>query len=142
MNTLDVSDAVLPRKKRQPKRFEVGDGEPSFHSDVKTYYNLIEAIQKRFDQPGYKRIVSLENVFMSEDNQESIESVCQFYGTFNADIIKGEILHLKIDGIVFDSINSVIEHFKNMKKANLQMYPEYVRLLKLFARITSIKCAK
>ena len=78
-NTFDVSDAVLPRKKRQPKRFEVGDGEPSFHSNMKTYYrviyyncvdNLIEAIQERFDQPGYKRIVSLENLFMSDDNQE------------------------------------------------------------------------
>ena len=90
-NTFDVSDAVLPRKKRQQKRFEVGDGELSFHSDV-----------KRFDQPGYKRIVFLEKVFMSDENQESIESVCQFYGTFNADSIKGEILHLKIDGIVFD----------------------------------------
>ena len=85
-------------------------GEPSFHSDVKTHYrviyyncvyNLIEAIQKWFDQPGYKRIVSLKNVFMSDDNQESIESVCQFYGTFNADAMKSEILHLKIDGIVF-----------------------------------------
>ena len=77
-------------------------------------HNLIEAIQKRFDQPGYKRIVSLGNVFMSDDNKEIIESVCQFHGTFNADAIKGEILHLKIDGIVFDSINSVIEHFQNI----------------------------
>ena len=68
---------------------------------------------------------------MSDDNQESIESVCQFYGKFNADAIKGEILHLKIDGIVFDSINFVIEHFQNMSKAKLQMYPECVCLLKL-----------
>ena len=68
---------------------------------------------------------------MSYDNHESIESVCQFYETFNADAIKGEILHLKIDGIVFDSINSVIEHFQNMSKVKLEMYPKYVGLLKL-----------
>ena len=97
---------------------------------MKTYYrviyyncvdNLIEAIQKRFDQPGYKRIVFLENVLMGDDNEESIESVCQFYGTFNADEIKGEILHLKINGIVFDSINAIIKHFQNMSKAKLQI---------------------
>ena len=71
---------------------------------MKTYYrvdNLIEAIQKRFDQPGYKRIVPLENVFMSDDSQESIESVCQFYRSFNANATKGEILHLKINGFFF-----------------------------------------
>ena len=68
---------------------------------------------------------------MSDDNEESIESVCQLYGTFNADEIKGEILHLKINGIVFDSINSIIKHFQNMSKAKLQMYPECVSLLKL-----------
>ena len=67
---------------------------------------------------------------MSDDNQESVVSVCQFYGTFIADAIKGDILHLKIDGIVFDSINSEIEHFQNISKAKLQMYPECVRLLK------------
>ena len=58
----DTEEPTLPRKRRVPSRFEVGQGEGYHSPTAKDYYRtcyfealdlVISSIQERFDQPGY-----------------------------------------------------------------------------------------
>lgn len=56
---LDIGEPTLPRKRKAPRRLEIGDGESEFHPNVEDQYRIIyyEAldliIDDRFDQAGY-----------------------------------------------------------------------------------------
>ena len=68
-----VDEPRLPRKRKAPRHLEVGCGE-SFHpSTAKEFYSqqyfecldfVTSAIQDRFDQPGYKTLIQLENLLL------------------------------------------------------------------------------
>ena len=68
-----VDEPRLPRKRKAPRHLEVGCGE-SFHpSTAKEFYSqqyfecldfITSAIQDRFDQPGYKTLIQLENLLL------------------------------------------------------------------------------
>ena len=60
---LDISEPTLPRKRRMPARFETGNAQPEFPPTAEDHYRpqyyealdlLVETIDDRFDQPGYK----------------------------------------------------------------------------------------
>ena len=62
-NEFDVSDPVLPRRRKIPRRYEIGTGEGSHPEGVDEYYRSIffealdltvNGIQNRFNQPGYQ----------------------------------------------------------------------------------------
>ena len=60
---VDVDEPTLPRRRKAPKRFQIGSGEPSFPESIadmfrQHYYEaldlLINSIKDRFEQPGYR----------------------------------------------------------------------------------------
>ena len=62
---LNVSEPVLPTKRKAPRRTEIGEGTGDFHTTVVDHYRviyfeamdlIIQCIDDRFDQPGYKMI--------------------------------------------------------------------------------------
>ena len=59
---LQIDEPMLPRKRKAPRRYEVGDGQGTFLETVQDcfraeYHVVIDAalacIRQRFDQPGY-----------------------------------------------------------------------------------------
>ena len=70
---INVSSPKLPRKRKAPRRLEVGCGEPSFSQSPKDLYRrhyfealdlALEAIRDRFDQVGYKTYKNLQDVLL------------------------------------------------------------------------------
>ena len=69
----NVDEPRPPGKRKAPRHLEVGCGE-SFHpSTAKEFYSqqyfecldfVTSAIQDRFDQPGYKSLIQLENLLL------------------------------------------------------------------------------
>ena len=60
---VEVSDPALPRKRKAPRRYEVGEAPAEFHSTPKSLYRqiyyevldlIVNAIEDRFNQPGYQ----------------------------------------------------------------------------------------
>ncbi len=87
-------EAVLPRKRKTPKRFEVGEGECSHSSTVEDYFHrlyiealdlAITCIQDRFIQPGYKLYHNFEELLVraanNEDHSGQLREVISFYGS-------------------------------------------------------------
>jgi len=90
---LDLDPPALPRKKKAPTRFEIGEGSGQYHQDSKAYYRqiffemidcAITSIESRFKQQGYKTLIRLENVLIKSiqgvDCDEDIAYVTSFYG--------------------------------------------------------------
>ena len=76
----DISDPVLPRKRKVPQRFEEGSAPPEFHSAAKDLYRqvyyealdlIVQAIGDRFDQPGYKTYCCLETLILKAVKREA-----------------------------------------------------------------------
>ena len=90
---LDVEVAVLPRKRKVPKRCEVGAAEPHFHNTPESFYQQIyfealdlsiASITNHFDQPGFKFYSGMEQLLFKackgEDCEAELTAVCDVYG--------------------------------------------------------------
>ena len=93
LSTVEVSAPVLPRRRKVPRRFELGIAPPEYDSSPKDMYRriyfealdlLVQAINKRFDQPGYHVYCSLENIFLKvfkkENYSDEMKAVLDIYG--------------------------------------------------------------
>ncbi len=89
---LDVGEPQLPRRRRVPRRYDEGTSEGDYHSDPKAHYRqiyyeaidlIVNCIENRFDQPGYKKYESLQTLLLKacqlEDFENELHTVCQFY---------------------------------------------------------------
>jgi len=90
---LEVSDPVLPQKRKVPKRFEIGSTPPEYCAEPKDYYRhiyfegldlLVQAIADRFDQPGYRTYLCLQELMLKAVNKDfstELTTVCSLYGS-------------------------------------------------------------
>ena len=89
----DTDEPTLPRKRKAPRRYEVGDGESHHSNTVEDHYrqNYFEAIdlavtsiEDRFNQPGYLLYQNLEELLTKLANKEDytteLQEVLAFYG--------------------------------------------------------------
>ena len=87
-----ISDPALPRKRRAPQRLEVGSSAGDFHLTPESHYrqiffeaidHAIQAIQDRFDQPGYAIYQNLEQLILKactgKPYDAELQFVCDFY---------------------------------------------------------------
>ena len=79
---VDVNDLVLPRKRKVPKRFEQGNAPAEFHSTPKSHYRqvyyealdlLVQAIEDRFNQSGYRTYHCLEALMLKAVKRETFQ---------------------------------------------------------------------
>ena len=99
---LEVSEPILPRRCKRPKRFEVGNADPEFPDSAKSLYKsvyftsldaIVTCIQNQFDQPGYTILCQMEALLMkainNKDFSEELDSVCSFCpGEIDAAVLK------------------------------------------------------
>ena len=131
-------EAVFPRKRKIPNRFEVGEGECSHYSTVEDYFCrlyiealdlAITCIQNRFSQPGYKLYHNLEELLVgaanNEDHSGQLYEVISFYGN---DFEEGELCtQLQIFGSCFTNLS-------NSKKVTLKEALQFLQNLSISQR--------
>ena len=106
-NKLCIEEPRLPRRRKTPRRFEVGDAEPNFLPTAADHYkriyfealDLITCIKGRFDQPGYRIYTKLESLILKAAENSSYEEELAFvlhhYSTdFNSDSLKVQLQNL------------------------------------------------
>lgn len=91
LSKIDVSPPALPRRRKAPRRLEVGEGAPEYAATVEDHYRriyfevidiLLAAIQERFGQKGFQVLQQVETLIV--DNCPSVEilrEVAEFYGS-------------------------------------------------------------
>ena len=102
LQKLHIDQAVLPRKRKAPQWYEVGDCQGTFLETVQDYfrteyYVVIDAalacIRQRFNQPGYQMNCRLENLLASAANGKDLNFIAEFYG----DDIDKVLLHTQME---------------------------------------------
>ena len=91
-NRLGVNPPALPRKRRAPRRLEIGTSEGYHPPSVKDHYRkvyyealdlVVEGITNRFEQAGYQIYRNLEDLLLKacrgQDFETELDFVCDFY---------------------------------------------------------------
>ena len=144
---VDISDPVLPRKRKVPQCFEEGSAPPEFHSTPKDLYRqvyyealdlLVQAIGDRFDQSGYKTYCCLEALILKvvkrEDFSEELKTVLDVYGSdLSASNlqIQLEILSSNIESGRTMDIVDVKKHLQQLSSAEKTLLSEVILVMKL-----------
>ena len=92
----------MPRHRKRPKRYEIGEGVGDAVEDVETRYRVVyfEAldlfIKYRFQLSGYQIYSKLEELLVKsankQDTTEELEFICRFYGDdLHADVLKMQL---------------------------------------------------
>lgn len=149
----DVNEPSLPRRRKAPKRFQIGHGEPEFPTSVADLYRqhyyealdlIINCIKDRFDQPGYKVYKNLENLLLLsitsdfESYEEEFNFIVDFYGSdIDSNTLKVQLdtLSTSYGQVMGDTKNvrlsDVLEFFRQLSKPMRGMFSEVVTLIKL-----------
>ncbi|XP_053395723.1 zinc finger MYM-type protein 1-like [Mercenaria mercenaria] len=152
LDTLDVSEPVMPRRRKMPKRFETGEAPHEFHATEKDLYRqkyyealdlAVNCVQDRFDQPGYKSYRHLEDMVLkcvTNDSSylEDMDFVVDFYkDDIDRLSLKSQLESLKVharnscDNVSNVTVSDVTKLLTNMKPASRAMFSEIVTVLKL-----------
>ena len=143
-SAVDVCTPELPRRKRVPRRFEVGKAEPEYSDTVQDYYRriyfevidvLVASIQERFNQKGFQMLQKLETILLETNpKREIVQDACRFYGTdLNQDRLLAQLMSLhstKQDGSI-DDFKSLISYLKGLNAVEREYYSEVIKVAKL-----------
>lgn len=144
--SVDVEEPSLARRRRVPRRLEDGSALPEFPASPKDHYRriyyealdlLVQGIQNRFDQPGYKVYCCLEELLMKavkkEDYSGELQRVVDTYG----DDIHSSNLKAQLDILSHDFPDGVSNffdikaHLQQLTSAQKTLLSEVILLAKL-----------
>ena len=90
--SFQINGPTLPRKRRTPHRLLIGTSSGDFHSDPEDRYRqmyyksldfVLQAITDRFDQPGYRVYLNLQELLLKackgETYEDQLETVLDIY---------------------------------------------------------------
>lgn len=142
----DINDPQLPRKRRQPQRFnEVTGSDGHFHNTPQAHYcqkyyevidNTVGCLKDRFDQPGYKLYMNLEqlltNAILQEDFTEQFQLVCDFYeNDLDRNLLCAQLLTFCVDfrskyegNPASITIFDILEYFKALSSSQYALLSE------------------
>lgn len=147
-----VNPPTLPRKRRAPRRFEIGSSDGDHHSSPQDFFRMVyyealdlatTSITERFDQPGYKVYQNLETLVLKvckgEEYDEYLDFICEFYGEdFDKNLLKAQLplFHALITGSdqCKDSgltIHNIVKHLANLSVGEQVALSQVFILLKL-----------
>ena len=143
-NELDIAEPTLPRKRKAPRRYEVGVGTgvtPSSPEDhfKAIYYEALDTvigcIGDRFKQEGYQMYSKLEQLLiMEKQNKEDTDEVLEFYGSdFEKDelITQLRLFHANYPPEKRTCIHDAVSVVKGMSIGEKQLLSQVVKLVKL-----------
>ena len=147
-----ISEPQLPRQRKLPRRLDDGISEGYFPSTPmehfkKIYYEAIDlivnCIQARFDQPGYRLYRSLESLLMKackkEETAEILDTVCTFYSDdFDKEVLRCQLhtfgihFHEALENPVQEiSIFDIKKYFLSLSPGQSSLLGQVRRLFEL-----------
>ena len=148
-DTLDVSAPHLPRRRKVPRRLEVGSADGDFPATPEDHYRhiyfqaidlIIACINDRFNQTGYQTYRNVQDLLLKaargEDYKTHFDFVTHFYGSdFNPQLLSTQLQVLSTNLIVDPASNivlsDVIEFFRTLTPAKQDLLSEVCVLLRL-----------
>ena len=143
----NVEAPVLPRKRRAPKRIEIGEGECYHVDDIEDYYRVqyyeaidlaIAGITNRFDQPGYTIYSNLESVLVKTANQNDysteLQQVVSFYEDFDKPLLETQLQIFSskyVDATSKVSLKEIFDYLRTLTEDQRVFFSQVNHLAKL-----------
>ena len=149
---LGTAEPKLPRKRKLPDYYgaKTGNATPHFHDSPKdryraiyfeTYDSVINFIKQRFDQPDYRTYMYLQETLIkaavSEDYEENLCKVCEFYNEINQFDAK---THLAVFSEMMKSadiertettLGDIIKYFQKLPQTYELLISEVIKIAKI-----------
>ena len=73
-----MTGPVFPRRTRNPRRIEIGTGEPAYPATTQDYWQIyfesidlmVNAIEQRFHQPSFAAYAKMESLNLQDNSRE------------------------------------------------------------------------
>ncbi len=143
----DVSDPILPRKKRAPTWHEVGSSDGSYPATPKGLYRchyfvcldlITTFIRDRFNQPGYKTLKNFENLLLKSARNQNYQNELDFVLKFYANDLASSPLKTQLQLFTTSmsayeqpTLFDIVDLFKSMSPAQRNSMSEICTLLRL-----------
>ena len=143
---LDVSDPILPRKRKVPTRYQVGSSDGSYPTTPKALYRsyyfecldlITTFIRDRFNQPGYKTLKNLEDLLLkaarNENYQNELDFVLKFYANdLTSSPLKTQLQLFTTTLSTYEqpTLREIVDLFKSMSPAQRDSMSEICTVLK------------
>ena len=140
----DVSTPELPRRKRRPQRYEIGEAAPEYPDGVQDHYRriyfevldyIIATIKERFKQKDYLMLEKLELILKTPNpSPEVIKNVCDFYKSdLNHSRLCAQLtmLHTGTDITGLTDLKSIIIFLRGLNATGKEGYSEVIKVMKL-----------
>jgi hypothetical protein len=139
-SSVTVAPPALPRRRKAPRRFEIGEATPDYPTTAEDHYRriyfeaidlVVGCIKDRFNQKGYVMLQKLETLLIVKNCQDTMKEVTDFYST---DIISSRLeaqLQLFHSTVSPNSLQSVISYLKSLSTAEKDFYSEIIKIAKL-----------
>ena len=143
---LDVSDPILPRKRKVPTRYQVGSSDGSYPTTPKALYRsyyfecldlITTFIRDRFNQPGYKTLKNLEDLLLkaarNENYQNELDFVLKFYANdLTSSPLKTQLQLFTTTLSTYEqpTLREIVDLFKSMSPAQRNSMSEICTVLK------------
>jgi hypothetical protein len=145
-SSVDVSPPTLPRRRKVPRRFEVGEGQAEHPEKVedsfrRMYFEAIDfvvaAINNRFQQKGFNMLRKLEAAVTTVEQRhpsETVKEIVEFYGAdfSNTDRLQSQLtlLHTSTEDSLMD-LQSITTYLKSLSSAEKIFFSEVIKAVKL-----------
>lgn len=144
-SVVDVSPPELPRRRKVPRQYEVGETPLEYPASPKDHFRrmyfegidlIIAAIKSRFDQQGFRVLQKLEVALLEKQDvqrSEVVNEVVRFYGDdFNQkDHLEAQLAQLHAGSEkALDNVQAVLEYLQSMSSAERDYYCEVIKLMK------------
>ena len=142
---LNIGEPTLPRKRKAPRRFEIGESQAEFPSSVEDHYRaiyyealdlILQCIDDRFDQAGYKMYSTLEALLIKGckqiDHTNELSCVRELYGgdiEYNNLEVQFQTIAPAVQNNV--TLNEIVQYLANLSEQVRSLYSEIVTIVKL-----------
>ena len=156
---LDLEMPQLPRIRRPPKKLEQSTTVVAPHQfhDIKTkckvdYFELLDLLvaelDRRFDQPGMKKLLVIERVLTATNEPNDIDDVMDYYSVFissKSSLIR-QLESLKdLCGGKQSNVSDVIDKLRDIHQKNLDiLFNDVLFLARIYlaSPVTSVECER
>ena len=142
---LNIDEPILPRKRKAPRRIELGESPAEFHSNVIDHYRMlyfealdliIQCIDGRFNQPGYRIYSALESLLVKGckqvEHQDELDQVKKLYDKdINYDNLKVQFQTISHSVKGDLTLVGIVDYLKSLSTVARSLYSEIVVLAEL-----------
>ena len=129
---VDVNDPQLPQKRKVPARYEIGNAPPEYHPTPEGYYRqiycealdlTIQAIESRFDQPGYRTYQCLQDLVFKAANNEDFSEQLQLVTSLYGSDIEAPALQTQLQILSVNVAEKITDIQQQMQAVNASLVP-------------------